>query len=53
MERVKNSTARNTWVLLSMLLIAMQSQAGVLDDVRSQFNKDKGIPRLIVLVSPT
>jgi hypothetical protein len=53
MERAKNNTARNAWVLLSVLLMAVQSQAGALEDVRNQFNKDKGVPRLVVLVSPT
>jgi hypothetical protein len=29
------------------------AQTSVLDELKAQFNKDKGVPRLIVLVSPT
>ncbi len=49
------------WVFLSLVAAgvmmtlhsALPAHAGVLEDVREQFNKDKGIPRLVVLVSPT
>lgn len=58
-----HSTTRRTqdFLLPLILLLAMSiapaviasAQAGVLEDVREQFNKDKGVPRLVVLVSPT
>lgn len=31
----------------------LRAQTSVLDEVKTQFNKDKGVPRLIVLMSPT
>lgn len=44
------------WAFLFLLLTlaaALPARAGVLEDVRNQFNKDKGAPRLVLLVSPT
>lgn len=52
----KQQPAQRGWVYLALLaaaLLAGRAQAGVLDDVRAQFNRDKGSPRLVVLVSPT
>lgn len=42
-----------TWLAALLLLAASPVRAGVLEDVREQFNKDKGSPRLVLLVSPT
>ena len=57
MARKKNplKTPPDGWVFLTLLLMLATApvRAGVLDDVRNQFNKDKGSPRLVVLVSPT
>jgi hypothetical protein len=45
------------WIFLALALMvemsALSARAGVLEDVRIQFNKDKGSPRLVLLVSPT
>ena len=44
------------WVFLTLLVMLaalVPARAGVLEDVRNQFNKDKGSPRLVLLVSPT
>ena len=52
----KKKSAERGWVFLSLLLMlagATAARAGVLEDVRNQFNKDKGSPRLVLLVSPT
>jgi hypothetical protein len=39
-------------VLISIAIAPLQG-AGVLDDLKARFNNDKGVPRLVVLVSPT
>lgn len=53
----KKKSDDSGWVLLSLVAALLHSltssRAGVLEDVRTQFNKDKGSPRLVVLVSPT
>ena len=51
----RKKSSENAWVFLSLLLLAGATAArgGVLEDVRTQFNKDKGSPRLVLLVSPT
>ena len=55
-------SSESGWVFLSLammfsvimaLLSALPAHAGVLEDVRNQFNRDKGTPRLVLLVSPT
>jgi len=58
MPRKKKSpkTPADGWVFLTLLLMvaaAAPLRAGALEDVRNQFNKDKGSPRLVLLVSPT
>jgi hypothetical protein len=40
-------------VLLAAAATAPVRAAGVLDEVREQFNEDRGVLRLVVLVSPT
>jgi hypothetical protein len=54
----KKKSAENGWMFLAWLAVmllgsALAARAGVLEDVRNQFNRDKGAPRLVVLVSPT
>ena len=56
--RKKQKTPNGGWLLLLAAMsiapaLIASARAGVLEDVREQFNKDKGVPRLVVLVSPT
>jgi hypothetical protein len=44
--------SRRLWVVLA-LGFAITARANTLDDLKAQFNKDKGVLRLVVLVSPT
>ena len=52
--------SRSTAVGLCLLALwayagigTLRAQTNVLDELKTQFNKDKGVPRLIVLMSPT
>lgn len=40
-------------LLACAALEAPRAQTSVLAELKTQFNEDKGVPRLIVLVSPT
>lgn len=40
-------------LLVSANIGSLGAQSKVLEQLQSRFNKDKGIPRLILLVSPT
>jgi hypothetical protein len=39
--------------LLGIAAVAPLKGASVFDELKTRFNKDKGVPRLVVLVSPT
>lgn len=40
-------------LLACVTVAAPRAQTSVLTELKAQFNQDKGVPRLIVLMSPT